>query len=520
MSEVWQPHPGPQTDFMSWTGRYGLYGGAANSGKSDCLMWDPFRQIKIEQNRVNRGEITTSTGRAIYFRRTMPELREMIDRAKRKFPLVDPGVQWHEQTKTFTFSCGYKYMFGQMEEDGDWMKYYGFEFTEIIFDELTTFTQEQFDQLDTRLRSSDPVLKKLLYMRAGTNPVGPGLEWVRARFVEPAPPRTPVIRRIKAKIIENGVAKEETVEHAQIFIPARVSDNLSVDQAEYTATLMTKSSATRRQLLEGDWYVSAGSCFGELWDQDVHVCKPFKIPPGWTKFRAGDYGHTWPGLSSIGWVAVDTDGNFIVYRSLAIHGLNAAELGTRIREIEIDNHEWDQAANCSKLSGPLDSSCFNTTGHVGLSIGHTMNQMGLRWREAPRSETTRQQAADQFRQRLTRRTGHPTLKDEKGRALMCIPGIRFFDTCWNYVKKPNGDKVRVGPIVTIPVLASDDMKPDVWDTKGNDHDMDMVAYGCMFRPLVPTHSEITREDEDELARARKRAKATQATGKSGYWKAL
>ncbi len=57
-----------------------------------------------------------------------------------------------------------------MEEPGDWMKYYSFEFTEALFDELTTFTEEQFDQIDTRVRSTDPVLSQMLYVRAGSNP--------------------------------------------------------------------------------------------------------------------------------------------------------------------------------------------------------------------------------------------------------------------------------------------------------------------------------------------------------------
>ena len=43
--------------------------------------------------------------------------------------------------KTFTFACGYKYMFGQMEEPGDWTKYYGTEFTEIIFDAFYQLVQ-------------------------------------------------------------------------------------------------------------------------------------------------------------------------------------------------------------------------------------------------------------------------------------------------------------------------------------------------------------------------------------------
>lgn len=506
---LFQPDPGPQTQFMQWDGRYALVGGAAFGGKSELMRWDPWKQIEVETERVRRGEIKSSTGRAIFFRRTMPELREVMDRCRADFKLIDPGAEWHEQTKTWTMSCGYKYMFGQMEEEKDWTKYQGFQFTWVGFDELTSFTEEQYDKLDVWLRSKDPVLKTMLSMRASTNPIGPGLEWVRARFVEIAPPGTPVTVRVKVTINEDGQKAKKTVERRQIFIPMRVSDNSHVDEAEFAATLSTKSSATRRALLEGDWYVIQGSCFGELWENDIHVCKPFKIPQGWTKFRSGDYGYSWPGLSSIQWWAVDTDGNFTCYRSLTIGGLNAAELGIKIREIEIDAGEWDIRADCSKLSGPLDSSCFSVDGSVGLTKGHTMNKIGLRWSEAPRSETIRGNAADQIRQRLTRRTGPDG----------DIPGIRWFDTCWNYIPRPRG-KIRVGPIITIPAVPADETKPDVWDTKANDHDTDSCAYACMYRPLVPNSDTVTQDDQDELARARRKAKTAQTTGKSGYWNFL
>ena len=121
---------------MAYTGRYALYGGAAGPGKTSCLIYDPFRQIEGESRRVASGDITRSVGRAGLFRRTMPQLREILRRVKVSFPLVDPGVEWKEQDKTFTFSSGYEFLFGQMEEADDWMNYYGFEFTWLGFDEL------------------------------------------------------------------------------------------------------------------------------------------------------------------------------------------------------------------------------------------------------------------------------------------------------------------------------------------------------------------------------------------------
>lgn len=518
MRVLFQPHPGPQTTFMRATQYYVLFAGAAGPGKTECLRWDPWGQILEDSERVAKGEIKFSVGRSILFRRTYPELRELIDRCDRDFRSIDPGANWNQNDKTWTMSCGYKYMFGAMEDENDWHKYYSFEFSWVGFDELTTFTEEQFDQIDTRVRSSDPVRHRKRCVRAATNPVGAGLEWVRRRFVEIAPAGTPVVVRIPVTItLPDGTKKQVVEERSQIYIPAKLSDNPSIDQASYAATLTNKSSATKRQLLDGDWFVSAGSCFGELWDQEIHVCKPFKIPSGWTRFRSGDYGYA--SLSSIQWWAVDTDGNFVCYRSLTVSNHNAAELGVRIRELEIDGGDWDLSANCSKLSGVLDSHCFAKLGHVGPTIAETMNRMGLRWSESFKSDTSIDQAADQMRQRLTRRTPHPTLKDEDGSKLYIIPGIRWFDTCWNFVRKAGGKKVRTGPIITIPTVPADETRPDRWDTHADDHDTDSCGYACLYRPLIPANDNITAEEENDLARARRKAKQGNV-GKSGYWRAL
>lgn len=470
---------------MRWRGRYALLGGAAGGGKSRCLQFYPFMQMQVEEERIARGEIETSSGRAIFFRRTMPELREVMDRAQRDFRRVDSSAAWHEQTKTWTFSCGYKYMFGQMEEDKDWLKYQGFELSCCLLDELTTFTEEQFDMLDTRLRSSDPVLSKMLWMRAGTNPLGPGLEWVRARFVEPVTPNTPVTRRIKTPVVKDGVTRYKYVEHKQIFIPAKLEDNPSMDQAAYAATLVTKSNVTKRALLDGDWWIVAGAFLGELWDPSVHVCEPFKIPKNWYRFRSCDYGHAAP--ASVDWWACDPDGNFICYRNLTVKGHNSEMLAYRIKELEIEAGEWDLSRGCSRLTGPLDSSCWNITGQVGPTIAGTMMDIGVNWFKCDKN---RHSAADQVRLRLARRTASPTLKEKDGKPVYCIPGVRWFRTC-------------TAPIRSLPVLPADKNDPEVPDTNANDHNYDSLSYACQHRPISPGQ-EYTQFDDgtDELSEQR------------------
>lgn len=498
VSTIFQPHPGPQTRFMEFDGRYALLGGAAGGGKTDCLIYDPFRQIAIETARVNRREIRESTGRAILFRRTMPELREVMDRCQRTFRRIDPGVRWVSDEKTWTFSCGYKYMLAQMEESGDWVKYLGFEFTWIGFDELTTFTEEQFEMLDTRLRTADPVLRNMLYVRAGTNPIGLGLQWVRKRFVEPAPPNTPVIRRIKTPVVgPDGITRHQYVEQKQIFIPARLHDNPSLDQAQYAAGLVTKSSARRKALLEGDWYAIEGAWVGDFWEQDVHVCEPFRIPGSWYKFRSCDFGTAKP--ASVDWWAVDPDGNLTCFKSFYKPGHNSEMLAYAIKEIEMELGFWDPYRGCSMLSGPLDNSCWNKTGGIGPPIAETMAEVGVFW---DKSTKDRHFAADQMRTRLARRTPHPTLKG------VFVPGIRWFKTCRDAIR-------------TIPSLPCDENDPEVPDTDAEDHAYDSASYACMSRPMRPERLKDGEPDisyflRDDLQAARLHRERQSRGSKTGY----
>lgn len=489
---------------MAFGGRYALIGGAAFGGKSECLRWYPWKQIDVESKRKQRGEIAASSGRSIIFRRTMPELREIMDRCQRDFRLIDPGASWRENEKTWTFSCGYKYMVGHMEDAKDWVKYYGFEFTFIGWDELTTFTEEQYDQLDTRLRSKDPVLSTMLWNRAGTNPVGPGLEWVRRRFVECATPNRVVVRRISVPSNDNG--RPTYVERRQLFIPAKVDDNLSVDGSAYKATLLSKGATSTivRQLLHGDWWVVHGAWIDDLWDPSVHVCKPFKIPRSWPRFRSCDYGYkNW---ASVDWWAVDPDGNLICYRNLTVKKHNARMLANRVREIEIENGEWDVQSGCSRLTGPLDYESFGERGHQGPTIADSFFEVGVHWE---RCDKNRHSAANEIRERLVSRSGHPTELDEYGKPAMTVPGIRWFDTC-------------VSPIRTIPALPADELDPEVPDTKANDHNWDSVAYACLSRPIKADKDQDPKQDwwddtDDIAAAKRKKQGKGRMSGYPGGW---
>lgn len=494
------PFLGPQQNFMSRTERYVLFGGGAGPGKTDCALRDWIRQWAIENARYQRGDIEKSVGWAIYFRRQLPELAQSIARFLTFYKKLDPGAVWHEQSKTCTFSCGYKVQFAGMEHARDWEKFYGPEYTWICFDEATQFTQEQIEQMDTRLRTSDPVLGTMLAFRLVTNPVGGDTKlWLRRRFVEKAEPGTVV--RLRVKLRDGRVLEER-----QVYIPANIYDNPAIlEDGRYEANLMRKSAVVRRALLENDWYVDASSWVGEDWDPSIHICKPFAIPLGWFRFKSADYGFS--SNSSVQWWAVDREGNMVCYRSLTVKGHTAEELGMRIREIErepliingvkIVEAEWDRLNAHSTVWGPMDSSLWARVGESGPSRGEMLDQLGCGFFKADRGPGVRHNAAEQFRNRLRRRT--PNAKGD-----LVIPGIRWFSTCKTFARDKNGERFETGPVVTIPVLQCDENDPDVPDTASDDHDWDAAAYGCQYRALVPESDDVDPNAAfyDELASRR------------------
>jgi len=503
---IWAPFIGKQETFMACMLRYVLFGGGAGPGKTDCALRKWISQWMGEHRRWMAGEIEASVGHCIIFRRQMPDLLQLIARFKRFYKLLDPDAEWNANSKTATFSCGYVVQFAGLENEDDWQKFYGNEYTLVIFDEATQFTIEQIEQIDSRIRTNpdvNPELAATLQLILCTNPVGHLTKlWLRERFVEAAEPEQPVLLRTK---LRDG----RTVEDWQIYIPANIYDNPAIlVDGKYEANLMRKSAEARRALLDNDWYVDAGSWVGDDWDLTIHVCEPFPIPASWTKFKMGDYGFA--ANSSIQWAAVDFDDNMVIYRSLTIAGKTAKELGALIREIEreplvingvtITGPEWDPETDASTVWGPMDQSLWSRVGETGPSRGEILEQMGTGFFRADRS---RESAAEQIRNRLRKRT--PNANGE-----LVIPGIRWFKTCKTR-KKVGTKQTWTGPVVTIPSVPCDVANPDVWDTTADDHDLDSAGYGCLHRVQVPERE----TDEDDLSFARRKREVGAMSGFPG-----
>ena len=420
-SIVFKPNDGPQTDFLAAGEQDVLYGGAAGGGKSFAMLVDPLRFM-------NRSE-----HRALLLRRSMPELRELIDKSRELYTKAFPGAKFREVEKVWKFPSGATLEFGYLDRDADLYRYQGQSYSWIGIDELTQYpTEFPLQYLQSRLRTTDSEIKP--YIRCTANPGGVGGHWVRKRYLTPAPPN-------EAFKGPDGLTRK--------FIPARLEDNpyLSKD-GRYEQMLASLPPVQRKQLLEGNWDVAEGAAFVEF-NPEIHVIPPFKIPIHWAKYKGVDYGYA--AESCCVWSTIDPDDDtLIIYRELYRKGLTGSALAEMITAYEKDDHK--------SIQGVLDTAAWNKTGVGGPTVGETLVRAGHKLRPADKN---RIQGKIQI---------HEYLKQNKttGR-----PRLQIFSNCVNLIRE----------LQSIPV---DPNKPEDVDTKASDHAYDALRYLIMSRPSKPS----------------------------------
>lgn len=466
---AWYPQAGGQHAFMSCPFFEALGEGNRGGGKTDTLIMD-FAQD------VGKGFGADWAG--ILFRRTYPELQDIIAKSKKWITLIWPGAKYNESKSFWQWPGGERLYFRHFNKPDDYWSYHGHAYPWQGWEELCTWaTDGGYRRMFSCVRSSNPAVAKRARVRATTNPYGVGHNWVKHRFRLPA---------WRARPITDSIDIEGNPEPTRIAINLSLAENRVLTDADplYRQRILAaaRNDAERRAWDSGDWNIVAGGMFDDLWDPRYHLLRPFRLPVDWKIDRSFDWGSSKP--FSVGWWA-ESDGSDVVLADGSVRSTVRGDLfrisewygwnekpneGLRLLNTQISEgiveRELKMGIYGRVVAGPADTSIFDVEN--GNSVATDMAKpvrlegrlyKGVSWTRA--DKTSRVNGWQQVREYLS--NALPNLQPDGTILPREHPGMYVFRTCDQFVR-------------TIPVLPRDDKNLDDIDTDAEDHIGDELRY--------------------------------------------
>ena len=169
----WTAQPGSQEAFLSCPVFECLLEGNRGGGKTDALLMDFAQHV---------GEGWGDAWRGILFRRTYPELEDVIAKSKSLFsrwPSRRPSSTRRSHSGHGRPASGS--IFRQFIKPSNYWSYHGHNYPWIAWEELTTWpSPDCYTSMFGCCRS--PVVGIPKKIRSTTNPYGVGHNWVKHRF--------------------------------------------------------------------------------------------------------------------------------------------------------------------------------------------------------------------------------------------------------------------------------------------------------------------------------------------------
>lgn len=479
---VWQPLPGSQALAVSSPAHHTLYEGSRGPGKTDAQLMYFRKHVGLGYGAYWRG---------IIFDREYKNLDDLIAKSLRWYSAFQDGARFLRSKSDYkwVWPTGEELYFRQIKKKEDYWNYHGQEFTFIGWNELCKYpTDELYDTMMSCNRSSflpaehspdlqNPLPPIPLVVFSTTNPYGAGHNWVKRRFIDPAPPG--VLIKSTIEVFNPQTQQREPVTKTQVRLFGSYMENRYLTP-EYIAELeKVRDPNKRKAWLAGDWNIVAGGALDDLWDEAIHVVPRFRIPKGWRVDRSFDWGSSKP--FSVGWWALANgeeatlpDGRIFcpnkgsLIRLAEWYGANPNEVNVGLLMSNKAITQGIQAIESLLLAngwiprhplpGPADNSIFNETKNndgVMESIARDMSKFGINWTHSDKSPGSRKQGLQLMRDRL-----ESSLTGEG-------PGLYFMDHCRN-------------SIGLLPTLPRDPDDPDDVDTESEDHLYDETRYRITF----------------------------------------
>lgn len=262
--------------------------------------------------------------RALILRRTMPELRKShFGFIEREMKLL--GGIFLQTTFIAKYPNGSTLLFAHCETEADILNFLSSEYGLIGFDELSTFSLQQFLQISAAARAPEGCGYEAV-VRCGSNPLGVGAEWMEQWFVN------------------KDVRLEEYPDYNPDDFEMQFStlrDNKYIDANKYEARLKNLPDHVRRAWLKGE-FVFEGMYFTDFRKTDDdgnpwHVIdtvptfqgEPIYNHPWLSIYRAIDWGYH-PDPAVCLWIAVLPNKRAIVFKERRWKKVLAADVAKDI----------------------------------------------------------------------------------------------------------------------------------------------------------------------------------------------
>lgn len=473
-SVVWAPQEGSQEAFLSCPMFEVLGHGTRGSGKSDALLM-------AYALHVGRGH--GDAWRGVIFRRTYPELAEIVAKSERWFYRIFPGARFIRGHMRWEFPDGEVLMFRHMARPSDCTLYQGHELPFIGWEELTNWPDDRcYTEMFACVRTSRPGVPRMV--RSTTNPYGPGTNWIRERF------------RLHGRWKGTFIVDDDRDERGEL-LPARVAihshfnENKLLLEADPNYDTKIAAAAHNEAMaaawLEGSWDIVAGGMFTDVWKQEYNVVPNFDVPSSWRIDRAFDWGSSRP--FSVGWYA-QSDGSDLVMRDGSVRTTVRGDLfrirewygwsgkaneGTRTLAVDVAagiverELSWRlrDASGTRVRSGPADSAIFASENGMCVAVDmekpvriHGQVYRGISWTRADKRPGSRVAGWEIMRRMM--RAARP----EEGGLPREDPGLFVVgEYCPQFLR-------------TVLSAPRDERRIDDVDTDAEDHVCDEVRYRC------------------------------------------
>ena len=255
LEQVWKPQEGFQQKVYESEADELLVGGAAGPGKSAALL--------IVATRLHRN--------AIIFRREYSRLKDIIEKSRR---MLNPtSGRYNSTDKIWRLPGGRTLEFGAVQYEDDKENYRGREHDLKGFDELTEFSQTQYEFIITWNRSSEPTQRCRVISTCNPPSTEEGawiIDYWSPWLKEDYPGDRALPGELRWFVTLDGVQAEvpngEPFEHtnqdgivetiiprSRSFIPGSLDENVYLKDTNYRGMLQRLPEPLRSQLLYGSF---------------------------------------------------------------------------------------------------------------------------------------------------------------------------------------------------------------------------------------------------------------------------